>query len=317
MTAIQATARGSGLFKVYADDVLFSEHTAEREAIENATEVLAGNPSARVHYTHEYVVDVVLAVEPAPVPVPPPPPPPPPPATVEPIIAVNFDGLADTAALMARLSQAPFDLSQQKSASRMSLARLPDGRGVMAYRFNHTTDLGTDEITVGNEITLPAGLQEVWIETEYGWSPNFGTRGDHKTDFLTNRTDSYRWGFHVGYDSDPWTLGWDWPLGEGFPPQNLRLSGLAAKQLFDFPNTHLIQRNYRHSTDPATADGHYRLWIDGVLYFERLGIRTWSAGGGSERFRSFSWNRTKNGGPQQDHYFYTRGVRIWTQSPGW
>ena len=63
---IDATARGSGYFKAYADDAFVSQHVAEREALERCVEVLAVRPTARVYYVHEYTVDVVLSDAPPP-----------------------------------------------------------------------------------------------------------------------------------------------------------------------------------------------------------------------------------------------------------
>ena len=58
MASIELTARGSGYYRVYVEDKEFSKHTAEREAIERCTEVLAHNPSLYVYYRHDYIVDV-------------------------------------------------------------------------------------------------------------------------------------------------------------------------------------------------------------------------------------------------------------------
>ena len=63
---IDATARGQGYFKVYADDAYVSQHIAEREALERCAEVLTVRPVARVYYVHEYTVDVVLSDAPPP-----------------------------------------------------------------------------------------------------------------------------------------------------------------------------------------------------------------------------------------------------------
>ena len=63
---IDATARGQGYFKVYADDAFVSQHTQEREALERSAEILAVRPTARVYYVHEYTVDVVLSDAPPP-----------------------------------------------------------------------------------------------------------------------------------------------------------------------------------------------------------------------------------------------------------
>jgi hypothetical protein len=60
MSEIKLTARDSGPYVVYVDDVEYSRHTTEREAVENVTEVLAASPGARVHYSHDYTVDAVL-----------------------------------------------------------------------------------------------------------------------------------------------------------------------------------------------------------------------------------------------------------------
>ncbi len=61
MTAIDLTARGSGYYVVYVNDVQFSRHTAEREAIERCTDVLASDPAVKVYYSHDYVVDAVVS----------------------------------------------------------------------------------------------------------------------------------------------------------------------------------------------------------------------------------------------------------------
>lgn len=71
MSAIEANARGSGPYIVYVNGGEYSRHTAEREALENATEALEADPTAEVYYVHDYTVDVTLVDAPTPVDPPP------------------------------------------------------------------------------------------------------------------------------------------------------------------------------------------------------------------------------------------------------
>jgi len=61
---IDVKSRGSGYYRVYVDDVEISQHITEREAegkaIEEAINLAFDNPSARVHYAHDYEVDVTI-----------------------------------------------------------------------------------------------------------------------------------------------------------------------------------------------------------------------------------------------------------------
>ncbi len=56
---IKATATGR-YYHVYADGVEVSQHTAEREAVQQCVNLLFNNPTAVVVYDHEYRVNVVL-----------------------------------------------------------------------------------------------------------------------------------------------------------------------------------------------------------------------------------------------------------------
>lgn len=58
MSDIDFTARGSGYYRVFVDDVAVSQHTTEREALERATELEQEDPSRDVRVEHDYIVDV-------------------------------------------------------------------------------------------------------------------------------------------------------------------------------------------------------------------------------------------------------------------
>lgn len=58
MSNIDFTARGSGYYRVFVDDVAVSQHTTEREALERATELEQADPSRDVRVEHDYIVDV-------------------------------------------------------------------------------------------------------------------------------------------------------------------------------------------------------------------------------------------------------------------
>lgn len=55
---IDLTATGGGYFRVFVDGVQVSQHTAEREAAERATELAIQNPLSTVTYDHDYSVRV-------------------------------------------------------------------------------------------------------------------------------------------------------------------------------------------------------------------------------------------------------------------
>lgn len=97
MGRIDATARGSGPYIVFVDGMEYSRHTTEREAMENATEALDDNPTASVHYTHDYTVDVRLVDAPAPPPAPDIDPVPDPDPTPDPVVGTIFRSTWGTA----------------------------------------------------------------------------------------------------------------------------------------------------------------------------------------------------------------------------
>lgn len=50
---VDLTAKGSGYFRVYVDDVEVSQHLQEREAAERVVELKALNPDNKVVYRHD------------------------------------------------------------------------------------------------------------------------------------------------------------------------------------------------------------------------------------------------------------------------
>ena len=59
---VTLTAKNQGYYVVSADGKDVSNHTAEREAIEKATNLKLANPAAVVQYRHDYVVSVETSV---------------------------------------------------------------------------------------------------------------------------------------------------------------------------------------------------------------------------------------------------------------
>lgn len=55
--SISFTAVGSGYYRVMKNDVQFSQHTTEREALESLANVLLGDPAANVYMYHDYRVE--------------------------------------------------------------------------------------------------------------------------------------------------------------------------------------------------------------------------------------------------------------------
>src|SRR5262249_28921878 len=124
--------------------------------------------------------------------------------------------------------------------------------------------------------------QEVWAEFYIRWSSNFTNDNatcypnDHKLIFgETEGPLSLRWGFHVGMDGDvstgtTHTIGWDYPLGSGFPSEGLRYP-LRANNLWD-GNWHVLRFHIKNSTTGSSNDGQIEQWIDGVRYWNVTGF---------------------------------------------
>lgn len=68
MASVDLTAKGGGYYRVHVNGALFSQHVAEREAVERCTEVLNSAPTADVYYDHAYRVEAKLADDGAAVP---------------------------------------------------------------------------------------------------------------------------------------------------------------------------------------------------------------------------------------------------------
>jgi hypothetical protein len=140
---------------------------------------------------------------------------------------------------------------------------IPGATRSMRYDFTHGGD-GCTSPEIRRAIGFPA-QQEVWAEFYVRWSSNFRTTNtrcepnDHKLIFGDTQADlSYRWGFHVGGDTGPGhTVGWDYPLGDGFPGRpylsQVRAGhDLPASALWD-GRWHVIRFHIRSSRPGSTA----------------------------------------------------------------
>jgi hypothetical protein len=156
----------------------------------------------------------------------------------------------------------------------------------------------------------------VWYEVVYRWSANFrvdigqpcgaGWKGPLSGD----TGQSGRW--DIQFLPNAITVGAPEP-GSSMPDFNVPYDNSAL--LFDGKNHTIRQEMKLSSVANVTADGLYRLWVDGKLLAERLNIIT---GGGHTKIDAFVYNANLNQGPNNSttHIWVLRS-QIFTANPGW
>jgi len=284
MSAIDATARGGGLYRVFVDGVPFSDHTSEREALENATEALAVNPLAAVWYVHDYTVDVKLAVTA------PPPPPPPPPVSDEPaftagvsipVMGSSFDAVTDVVAMGAlplgtipRIVPIPSPVATSQPVNVNTHEVIPGRNGGKAIRMKYsgayqqgadflsqlapaTPNNATHYFQYWARITYPGDLTNVtlaikWFEAWHRVNQNFrvqwNTHGGWPCNVALTRERTY------------------WQIYDGSATsacQGMQAVGPYFRGLAD-GLWHRFTHSYKPHTAVGARDGFARMWIDGV-----------------------------------------------------
>lgn len=309
MSAIEATARGSGPYVVYVNDVEYSRHTAEREALENASEALAENPSAAVRYEHEYVVDVVLVdapeeeepTEPEP-PVDEEPEPEDPPSGVEPFFTDSFDGGQKHDANGFSWLGGGMPVVEFDGAHAMLFRYGPDAPGEDSHR-EQRFDFGRD-------------LAEVWVEYSLYVPDNFTVRDDRPGN---NKL--------VGF----WATTYNNPLQvvfeyQGWPEADVRvlcISNVGGCNSGGTKHTHVLDETMRGEwlrirvhLRAGEADGVVALWRDDTLVYSYDPAPLWTSSGVNSFRRGYllGW---ANSGFTEETRFYITDFRVWGSDPGW
>jgi hypothetical protein len=207
-------------------------------------------------------------------------------------------------------------------------------------------DQGTNSVSIGRGIELPARVRELWAEVVIRWSPNFTPCNpkdppcDHKTLFYQVTPDgNHRWAVHVGGGA-----------GEGGPNANVtifspkgRVEGTGrddgwgiplvarehagielvnANQYYD-GEWHVLRFYAKHSTDSKTYDGRMSLWMDGELLYdtdqlrERYGAPGFATEDGT-MIRAILLGRNKDKGLDKGtESMWIGRIRAYKTDPGW
>ena len=257
-----------------------------------------------------------------------------------PILDVDFQDYASTAALLGDCST--FNCVEDNRATpsggvgtiELDASVAPPIPGLtksMRYSYQHPGN-GCNSITLGRAVRFPAA-QQAWAEFYVRWSANFTTTNnscppnDHKLIFGDTEADeSGRWAFYVGADTGPQhniqverPLGPSGFLGAYYPNRNS--AGLRPSPHLWNGQWHVIRLYFRNSTTASSTDGAMKVWIDGALVHDESGFTTRKPardGGGAERINGFSFSHNKDDGPAGVlmHLWWGR-IRVYTSNPGW
>jgi hypothetical protein len=335
MSEIKLTARDSGPYIVYVDDVEYSRHTTEREAVENVTEALAESPTARVFYRHDYTVDAALVdapEEPPEEPLPPeeepedppveppledPPVGPGPNPTLHPNEPAGYVQIADTAwnevvpagwtgYVTGHLSIVD-DPAAPMSPSKVAACLFPKGFVGGGGPINILRPIGKPEFYTHFALKVsdnwyghPVGVKLFFIRNTIA--------GQEKGDIVF---------FIAGAGSNP--------LSFEIRTQNVVDGGknYAGKDLKDpnGPNPAILTRGRWHGIEvrlvsdsaPGKSDGQIHVWVDDVKTHELTNVSLLRLG--ADRVQDvFQWNPTYGGGNQAsvpaDQYQYIDHIYV-------
>lgn len=317
MSQIDVQARNSGYYKVFVNGAEYSQHTAEREAIENATEALAADPSAAVYYTHDYVVDVTLVgSSPAPEPEPEPTPEPEPEPIPEPSGAWLDQrwNYADIGALLAdpHHEETTWQSSDGELALLTGLSGTPEGFD-KALRITFYGNPRSDQ-QVGMDLSFPNASQvkarEVWIETYVRFSDNWTTKGPrsgnegHKFIFL--------------WDQSP-SPDWRWEIMEGVFGTDMQVMIGGASHGFH-GGVYPMETLWDGEWTPVRI--HAKMANSGAFEVEIDGNQIGYTGANTNRgsgyyFASMSLSRNLNKGAAETMHMDVGPIRVFTSDPGW
>ena len=256
-------------------------------------------------------------------------------ASVTPLVAIDFDGYASTAALTSDCTRwfcAEDELAPAGGDVALDATVAPPGAlKSMRYHYNHPGN-GCNSITLRRAFLFPSAQQEVWAEFKVRWSASFTTSNaacppnDHKLIFGdTEAGQSGRWALYVGADSPPThSLQVERPNATGgsggyYLNRNSNPS-LSAEQLWN-DQWHTVRLHIKHSTTASSTDGILQVWIDGALKHDETGFSTprpSAEGGGPDRLSGFSFAHNKDDGPSGvDMFLWWGPIRVYNINPGW
>ena len=275
---------------------------------------------------------------------------------IAPLILVSYDKYASTTAMLAdcaaqrgqaETGSTPFYCAEQQATSDAGVpgynagditldptVPAPGLTKSMRYHYNHPGN-GCNTITLRRYIAIPA-RQEFWSEFSVRWSANFTTANlpcapnDHKFIFGDTQADqSARWALYVGSDGDQGvhTLREEIGTQPGVVQNQFYLNKnnhgkpgeLFAEKLWD-GNWHVIRFHMRSSTTTSSADGRYRIWIDGVLLHDQAGFSNFRNDGTNnpDPLWGIDFTHNQDDGPAlRDMYIWWGRVRIFGSDPGW
>lgn len=254
--------------------------------------------------------------------------------SVTPDFTEDFSTYADTAALAASAKfSATYEHVTANGASVASYAlNKTDGYNgrtqCMEYSVNHGSGDGLTSPEIRRGIGFTA-RQDVWARFYVKFSSNFTTHNSsgfpNDMKFIFGETEddlTYRWGFHLGMDGDPTTgtqhtIGWDYPLGSGFPSEGLRYNGILANDLWDGA-WHEYKFYIKNSTTTSSNDGVLKNWIDGVLRWNKAGFSTKKSNNTPEKINGFSFTHNMDDGPVNVLMTIRWGlIELYYSDPGW
>ena len=275
---------------------------------------------------------------------------------IAPMILVSYDKYPSTAVMLAdcapqrgqaETGSTPFYCAEQQVSSDAGVPGYNAGDIIldptvpapgltksMRYHYNHPGN-GCNTITLRRYIAIPV-RQEFWSEFSVRWSANFSTANlpcapnDHKFIFGDTQADqSARWALYVGSDGDQGVHTIKGEIGSqpGIPQDQFYLnknnhgkpSEVFAERLWD-GNWHVIRFHMKASTTTTSADGRYRIWIDGVLFHDQAGFSNFRNDGTMNPDRLWGIDFTHNqddGPPLRDMFIWWGRVRIFGEDPGW
>ena len=232
-----------------------------------------------------------------------------------PIYTLNFEGYANTAALVADTGSGKTftaeDVNIDTTTCTLSTSIHAPGL-TKSMAFNYTKDIG--QIT--RDVNLPSTLKESWIE-----SIEQGTAG-------------FTIAAEPGYIGEP---AWKHFFGRINPGPRFAFGTIPNQWLADYPPGGFdlpidwssswdpgdgVQHTYRYhwkaSTTPTSADGVVQVWMDGMLLVTASGLNMSDNGGNTVAgIYGLSIGQNFNSGPIQAQSWYWCSFKVWSTNPGW
>lgn len=247
---------------------------------------------------------------------------------VEPDIELAWSGYADTAEFLA---DATYSIAEREDADEMEVTTDVVDSAIGAtkslrYHYNHLDD-GDGSITIMNVRPFGSNQQEVWVEFRLRWSTNFTTEqatsypNDHKLFFIdTSSALSGRVAIYVGNGSGTHAVRVERPSASGGTGDYALSPGgePSAETLWASDTWHTFRVYFKCSTTTSSADGAFKVWIDGVLYHDESGFSHAASEGGVDRLSGVSFCHNKDNGPENtDMYIWWSRVPVYFSDPGW